>query len=313
MTGAMPITDEQLVELLRETDPLADIGPSSTVERDRLLQRVLSSERASTRPGWQRARRRRLVLSAASGGGVAAAAVAAVLVFTAGNAPSVAFAGWSADPTAPANGQVQAAESECQRNSTLASLTPIFADTRGPYTLLAYAGNSGTLCVTGPSLQSPTGEPSIVPFGTFLSNSSAAERRAHPATPTPPNTSPIAPDAIERIVTGVTITKASAPSASFSLDVGRVGEKVTAVTFVLAGGSRVEATTANGWFAAWWPGGEPAQTAEITTTTGVTTQQLIPAGTPSAPASVQQGEPSSSVTTGVATTSKAAAATGKSR
>jgi hypothetical protein len=308
MTGAIPITDEQLFELLRETDPLADIGHASTVERDRLLQRILSSERASTpRPGLPTSRRRRLVLSAASGGCVAAAAVAAVLVFTAGHAPSVAFAGWSADPTAPANGQVQAAESECQRDSTLASLTPTFADTRGPYTLLVYAGNSGSLCITGPSLRSPTGGPSIVPFGAFLSNSSAAEHRAHPTTPTLPNVSSIPPDAIEGIVTGVTITKASAPSAAFSLDVGQVGEKVTAVTFVLDGGSRVAATTANGWFAAWWPGGEPAQTAEITTTTGVTTQQLIPAGTPSAPASEQQGAPSPGVNTGTATATDSSA------
>jgi len=45
---------------------------------------------------------------------------------------------------------------------------------------------------------------------------------------------------------------------------------------VLEDGSRVEATTANGWFAVWWPGGKEAETAEITTTGGSVTQQLTP-------------------------------------
>jgi len=280
MTRATPITDEQLFELLRETDPLADSGLSSAIETDlvgvdgeRLLRRILSSERISTpRPGWQRSRRRRLVLRAASGGAVAATAVAAVLIFTAGSAPSIAFAGWSADPTAPVSGQVQAAESHCRRNSALASITPTLADTRGPYTLLVY---SGSVCVTGPSLQSPTGEPPVVPFGAFLAASSEAERRALPSTTShAPSTTSVAPDAIRTTVAGGANTAATA----YSFDVGQVGANVTAVTLVLEDGSRVEATSSNGWFAAWWPGNQPATTAEIATTSGTATQQLIPEG-----------------------------------
>jgi hypothetical protein len=283
MTRATPIADEQLFELLRDADPLAaDIGPSSAVEGDRLLQRILSSERVSTpRPDWQRARRRRrLVVSAASGGGVTAAVVAAVLVFTAGKAPSVAFAGWRADPTAAASGQAQVAEAECRRNSALASLKPTLVDTRGPYTLLVYAESSGSLCVTGPHLQSPTGEPPVARLGVFLAASSAAgrsaaQRRGLPYQ-NPPNTTTVAADAIQNREKGAMITKASAPATAFSLDVGQAGANVTAVTLVLQDGSRVEATTSNGWFAAWWPGSVEAQTAQITTTSGTITQQLIP-------------------------------------
>lgn len=35
---------------------------------------------------------------------------------------------------------------------------------------------------------------------------------------------------------------------------GQVGEGLTGVTFVLAGGGTVQASVAGGWFAAWWPG-----------------------------------------------------------
>jgi hypothetical protein len=287
MTRATPIADEQLFELLRDADPLAaDIGPSSAVEGDRLLQRILSSERVSTpRPDWQRARRRRrLVVSAASGGGVTAAVVAAVLVFTAGKAPSVAFAGWRADPTAAASGQAQVAEAECRRNSALASLKPTLVDTRGPYTLLVYAESSGSLCVTGPHLQSPTGEPPVARLGVFLAASSAAGRSAaqrrglpYPNHPNPLNTTSVAPDAIRRIDNASVIATTTVPQATLTFNDGRIGAYVTAVTIELADGSRVRATTSHGWFAAWWPGSVEAQSAEITTASGTTTQQLKPA------------------------------------
>jgi hypothetical protein len=296
MTDITAITDERLFELLREADPLAD-GPRPAVESQalgidgkRLLQHVLASERLVQRPTRRRVRlRRRLVLSAASSGGVAAA-VAAALVFTAGNAPSVAFAGWSADPTAPASGgEVQAAEAECQRNAKLVSLKPALADVRGPYTLLVYAENGGSLCMTGPSLQSPTGEPHIIFFGSFLSASDAAEQGAAMERGTQSNSqgqeqnsTTLTPATIRTVAKGLAVLKASAsaPSAEYGFDAGQAGNDVTAVTLVLKGGSHVEATTANGWFAAWWPGGEEAQTAEVTTTNGVTIQRLTPSVTP---------------------------------
>lgn len=263
MARATPTDDEQLLAMIREADPL-DGDPSLAetdamgVDEQRLLQRVLASERAAPRSRWQRTRRRRLVLSATSAGVVAAAAVAAVLVFTAGNTPSVAFAGWSAHPTVAAGGQVRAAESECQRNSKLASLAPTLADTRGPYTLLIYAKNPGGLCVTGPSMLSPTGDSVVAPLNAVAL------------------TTPVAGDAIKRIDNASLTAKASPPSAALSFNDGRVGAHVTAVTLVLADGSRVQATVANGWFAAWWPGGQAAQTAEITTAAGAATQQLVP-------------------------------------
>jgi RNA polymerase sigma-70 factor (ECF subfamily) len=172
--------------------------------------------------------------------------------------PSVAFADWRAHPTVAAGGQVRATESECQRNSKLTSISPTLAETRGPYTLLIYAENPGGLCVTGPSMLSPTGEPVVASLHAVAL------------------TTPVAGDAIKRIDNASVTAKASPSSAALSFNDGRVGAHVTAVTLVLTDGSRVQATVANGWFAAWWPGGQAAQTAEITTTAGTATQQLVP-------------------------------------
>jgi hypothetical protein len=209
-------------------------------------------------PAWRQGRPLAALLGVT--GSVAAAAVAAVLVFTAGSAPTAAFAGWSAEPTPQSSGQVQAAASECQRNSELASRAPTLADIRGPFTLLVYAGDSGGLCITGPSLLSPTNEPPFAPFGVGGTTTTAS----------------LSSDAIQPTVTGGLTTRAA---AEFTFNVGRVGVSVTAVTLTLTNGNRVEATTSNGWFAAWWPGGQAAQTADITTTSGTTTQQLTPADT----------------------------------
>lgn len=74
MTRATYPTDEQLLELLRRTDPLTGSRPSAGVEtdtngleRDRLLQRILATKRDG--PNVKRARRKRpLILGVASGG-----------------------------------------------------------------------------------------------------------------------------------------------------------------------------------------------------------------------------------------------------
>jgi hypothetical protein len=53
---------------------------------------------------------------------------------------------------------------------------------------------------------------------------------------------------------------------------GRTAPGVSATTLVLDDGTRVTATTANGWFVAWWPGSHEVTAAEVTTPDGVTRQ-----------------------------------------
>ncbi len=106
MTHPTPTSDERLLELVRQADPLQDATPSAAAEAgealdaDRLLAQILRSPRGyASRPARPLARRRRrLAVGLASGGG-AAAAVAAAVLFTAGSTPGVAVAGWRARPT----------------------------------------------------------------------------------------------------------------------------------------------------------------------------------------------------------------------
>jgi hypothetical protein len=124
----------------------------------------------------------------------------------------------------------------------------------------------GSTCITGTSL-----------LGTFVGNRTVS-------------TTPVAASAIEpeSIALGL-----ATDGQAFRQLAGRVGPDVTGVTLVLADGSTVEATVANGWFAAWWPGrwsgnhmvpptdqslsplGQSVpQSVEITTASGTTTQPL---------------------------------------
>jgi hypothetical protein len=63
---------------------------------------------------------------------------------------------------------------------------------------------------------------------------------------------------------------------------GPTGAGVTAVTIERSDGSSVQATVANGWYLAWWPGTVTATNAEVTTASGTSTVAFP--STPSLPA-----------------------------
>jgi len=188
---------------------------------------------------------------------VALAAVTAVLVIgTSGRGPAMAFAGWSATPTAPATGQLEAAEAACaQKSPGLTSLTPTVADTRGPDSLLVYAQNSATTtCVTGLPL-----------LGTIAVSQAADSVTA-------------AAGAVEPEWIGLRFT---AQGQGLREIAGETGAGVTAVGVVLSDGTTVQATVANGWFAAWWPGAPDADVPipvsfAVTTASATTSQPLTP-------------------------------------
>ena len=92
----------------------------------------------------------------AIGGGVAAVAGTVAAVLSLAGGASTAFAGWSAQPTTASPAQLQAANSYCSANIPNPNLPQQLVDSRGPYTIIVYAGAAGTtqtynFCTVGPS------------------------------------------------------------------------------------------------------------------------------------------------------------------
>lgn len=198
----------------------------------------------------------------------AAGAVAVVgSIVGLGARASNAFAGWSSSPTQAAGDQTSQAEAACRSRLSVApappsppgttvpkpstgTLSPVLTDTRGPFTVVILAGDNGNAsCITGPSFVALTGSAgpgaSDVPAGRIqLSSTHLTTRDGHP----------------------------------YTLVEGHAGPGVTDASLALSDGSRVKASIKNGWFAAWWPGGQDTTRADVTTPSGTTTQHLLAHG-----------------------------------
>ena len=207
---------------------------------------------------------------------IAAIAGTCVLVIgTTGGGPTTAFAGWSATPTAPAPGQVAAAQTVCRRNDTaIPGAEPTVADTRGPFSLLVYAQPATTtICFAG----LPGADAVLAPGQAVLAQSEvAAAQSTTPGTITTENQ------------VGLVVTPSG--NKDFMVLAGLAGAGVTSVSLTLKDGSTVAATIANGWFVAWWPGSQAAESAAVTTASGATTRQatIVP---PALYAPVPQPQP----------------------
>jgi hypothetical protein len=218
-------------------------------------------------------------------GAAGTAAVAASIVGL--GAASSAFAGWTSTPTTASGTQTAAADAACESRlaalpsgSSAAGMTPVLTDTRGPFTVVIFAGASGReSCISSPSFTAVIG--STPGAGGSSSASSVGSR------------GPAAGGASSLNISGSSDDSATVPAAQLALDTlatsvrdgsaftvveGRAGTDVTGATLVLADGRQVTASTAKGWFAAWWPGAQRASEADIATPTGVTTQHLDTGG-----------------------------------
>jgi hypothetical protein len=168
----------------------------------------------------------------------ASAAAAAILL---GSSAAPAFAGWTANPTAPLPGQLAAAEQGCGTSAG----TPVLTDTRGPYTAAIYA--DGSTCVEGNGITISSsragGGTSSIPAGTIELNGAG-----------------------ESDSDGHALTMVDGP----------IGAGVTGVTISRSAGTSVQATVKNGWYLAWWPGTEHATTAQVTSASATSTQSFPP-------------------------------------
>jgi hypothetical protein len=185
-------------------------------------------------------RRRRLGRVPAIGAlGTTGAAAAIAAIVSLGSSAAPAFAGWKSTPSTPTPGQLAQAAQACGQGLG----SPVLTDSRGPYTASIYADSTTSdLCLSG--------------NGVSMSSSSTS--------PAPASV------AAGQIQLGGGGTRDSAGNALTVVD-GRTGAGVTAITIARSDGSSVQATVANGWYLAWWPGTVAATKAEVRTASGTST------------------------------------------
>jgi hypothetical protein len=232
-------------------------------------------------------------LGVLGGAGLAAGAAAALTLAGVGAGTPRAFAGWSPAPTTPTSGQTAAAEAACssrlptsaelehaQQSATggrgapepaVPTILPggwhaVIVDTRGPFTDLLYeaaGGDAQASCFSGPA-PSQTG----IGMGYGASPPTVAEGQI----------------AVTSFGGGLEPPAPGEPAADQNQQyedmVGRAGAGVSAIALTLSDGGHVEATVANGWFLAWWPGVRRAVSAEVRTASASRTQPLELPGVP---------------------------------
>jgi hypothetical protein len=198
----------------------------------------------------RRRRIRKLPAIGALGATGVAAAVAAIV--TLGSSAAPAFAGWQPTPTSPAPGQLAQAVQACGQDLG----SPVLTDSRGPYTASIYADSTTSdVCLSGNGVSMSSRSTSVAPAS-------------------------VAAGQIQLDGGG---TRDAAGNALTLVD-GRIGAGVTALTIERSDGSSVQATVANGWYLAWWPGTVAATNAEVTTASGTSTVAFP--STPALPAPV---------------------------
>jgi hypothetical protein len=223
--------EDQLRATLHER--AADVTPET-------IQRVAQ---AQYHPRTHRWTTKRPALKALTGSAALAAGGIGTAIALLGGA-SPAFAGWSATPTAPAQGQLQQALQACQSRAPVNGLPLVLSDTRGPFTFAIYADSaSSTICTTGPNFQSAQGSSSSQPVTVPADQLQLTQDRG-----------------------------TNAQDDTYAFADGRAGSDVTGATLNLSDGTQVQATVQNGWFVAWWPGDASVTSATLTTSSGTSTQ-----------------------------------------
>ncbi|HLX88691.1 MAG TPA: hypothetical protein VKR22_09600, partial [Acidimicrobiales bacterium] len=210
--------------------------------------------------------------------GAAVTAVTTYVVVLGGSAP-YAFAGWSADPTSAAAGELQSAQAVCLARiqqaaqvvtqtgakqgdaAALAGLAPVLSDVRGPFTATVFAGSSTArvLCLSAPGAVS-------LRWGMH---------------------GPVAP-APGQITVGQ-VGYAARDGQALTMAFGQTGTGVTGVTLNLDDGQHIATSTGSSMFVAWWPGQSGIASATVASADGTTTQPLGVPGPQSPPPGTAKG------------------------
>ena len=211
---------------------------------------------------------------AATGG-----AVAALVGLGAGASP--AFAGWSATPTAPASGETAGALQQCTAQLTGMQASglppggwqPVLTDTRGPFTaMILSSGGASATCFTGPSfttVNETDAQGSQAAASGHVSAGSGTAALPSSVSVLGPGASTTGP--ISRASQSHLTTSGGQP---YTFVQGQLGADATEVNLLLSDATNIQATVADGSFVAWWPGSTDATSAQVTSASGMATQQL---------------------------------------
>jgi hypothetical protein len=249
-----------------------------------------------------------VTVGALAGTTVTAGLVISVGVF--GSAPA-AFAGWTPVPSHAAT-LAAAVGSSCQAQlsatgapgaTTSGPWTPVTTDVRGPFTVVIYQdGPASATCFTGPSFtlvsqSSGGGNPRQQSGSSSTSGSVSGGGRGGG------QTSILFANGRTGDVEHMMVAHLTAGSqGAYTLAEGQLAPGVTGVTLVRSDGADVVASTASGWFVAWWPGRAGVTSAQVATAGGVTTQPFDAASPPGVP---PVGSESCSTNSGAASSSSA--------
>ncbi len=256
------MTDAQLETQLREV--LAVRARELTTDAVERLRRV------DYRP---RTNRRWPLTMSALGAASGTAAVVSVVVL---GGSQTAFAGWSATPTRTTAAQSADTQADCLAKlatvpggSSPGSWTEEVSDVRGPYSVVLYQnGSAFATCFTGPSftlasLNSPAGS-EMTTSGAGSGTAGSGESSTSSGFSSPGG----------GIDTLVVSHLALAGNGPYTLVEGSLEPTVSALTFTLSDGQQVTATTANGWFVAWWPSNADVTAVQVTSNSGTTTEPV---------------------------------------
>ncbi len=246
-----------------------------------------------------RPRRRRA--PAAAGVLVGAATAGTVVAVVVGGGAPAAYAGWSATPTSAPAPSPQAA-ARCQSQLTSGKAGPqggqlgsgawqnVLTDVRGPFTVALFQDDGAyAACFTSSSFtqvnQISTNGAGLSTGSMSVNGSSAGSGAGQGLTRV--GVSQTSSGDLQNVVQTHLTTTADGP---YTLVEGRAASGVTGVSLVEQDGQDVVATVADGWFVAWWPATEEATSAQVSTASGTTTEQLKSVAMPSPPS---VGSPSS--------------------
>jgi hypothetical protein len=187
-------------------------------------------------------RNRKPLVVGASAAATASVAVLVALGLSLAGGTTTAFAGWTAQPTAPTAAQLVAAQTYCQANIPTPGLPLKLTDTRGPFTFAIFANDTSfDFCTTGPSFQNASGGSTSSPVQVLAGNLLLWDEH----------------------------TLSTDDGQTYGILIAHAGDRVSAATLTLDDGTAVGATVQNGWAVAWWPGTHQVTSAQVTTPSGI--------------------------------------------